>query len=353
MTGLSGKHICLVCHPYTARKDIGAGGDRYAYELARFIKPCAGRTTVMEAGIVRNLPTAIIAELGFQLRWSSMKADLYHAVMTVCATSALRQRKKPLVTTIHDLISLYVNQSQDRKWKFWYKSRCIKNAAAASDMIIVPFFSTKAQLIDDLKVKEEKIRVVHYGVDHEQFYPAPKVIKRKRKVLFVGALNKGKGVDSLVLCWDQVIDKYKDVELVLASKGWDSNYIKNLIAQTKNKDSIKLIGFIPEDKLRKAYLDADIAIFPSRYGFGLPTLEAMACGTPTISGNTLDAPEFVQNAGLLVNPDNLEDLSSKILCLLSDDSKYKDLVQKGIERSSHFHWKKTASDTMKVYEELL
>ena len=353
MKKLSQKHVCLICHPYTARKDIGAGGDRYAYEIAQYLKPCAKKTSIMEAGIIRSLPAALLAEAKFQMRWISMKADLYHAVMTVCATSALRQPKTPLITTIHDLISIYVNQKQDSRWKFWYKARAIKKAASLSDIIIVPFFSTKSQLINDLNVNEEKIRVVHYGVDHEQFFPSPKNPYKKKTVLFVGALNKGKGVDSLVLCWDHVIEKYPDAELVLASKGWDSDYIKNLMSQIKNKDSIKLKGFIPENKLRDAYVDADIAIFPSRYGFGLPTLEAMACGTPTISGNTLDAPEFVQDAGLLANPDDLNDLSSSIVRLLSDEALYKILCQKGLERASHFHWKKTAHNTMLVYEELL
>lgn len=353
MDKLSQKHICLICHPYTARKDIGAGGDRYAYEIARYLKPCAKKTSVIEAGIIRNLPAALLAEAKFQMRWMNMRADLYHAVMTVCATSALRQPKRPLITTVHDLISIYVNQKQDSRWKFWYKARAIKKATSQSDLIIVPFFSTKSQLINDLNVKEEKIRVVHYGVDHEQFFPSPKKQHQKKKVLFVGALNKGKGVDSLVLCWDRVIDKYQNAELILASKGWDSDYIKNLINQIRNKDSIKLTGFIPEDKLRDAYVDADIAIFPSRYGFGLPTLEAMACGTPTICGNTLDAPEFVQDAGLLTNPDDLDDLANNIFRLLSDESLYKNLCQKGIERASHFHWKKSAHDTMLVYEEML
>jgi len=347
------KHICLVCHPYTALKDIGAGGDRYAYELANHIAKHVGKLEILESGIIRSFGNAAFKELFFQMKLFSKKADIYHAVASVSANSALRQSKRPLVTTIHDLIALHVNSKQDTALKFKFKAHCIKNAAKKSDLIIVPFLSSKESLINNVGIKEEKIRLVTYGVDHQQFYPSPRPKNTMKKVFFVGALNKGKGVDSLVLCWDRVIAKYPDAQLILASKGWDSQYIKELVAQCKHNDKIRIIGFIPEDKLREAYSKADLTIFPSRYGFGLPVLESMASGTPTISGNTLDAPEFVGDAGLLVDPDDLEDMSEKIVTLLADGELSRSLVEKGIEKAKHYDWKIAAIETMDVYQELL
>ena len=115
------------------------------------------------------------------------------------------------------------------------------------------------------------------------------------------------------------------------------------------KDRIHFIGFIPEDQLRAAYVYADVAAFPSRYGFGLPTLESMACGTSTVSSRALDAPEFVDDAGLMADPDDSNELASQIIRLLSDDDFRQEIEKKGLKKSSQYSWDRTAQMTAEVY----
>ena len=353
LASLNQKSISYICHPYTARKDIGAGADRYAYELIRKVKPFMGSVRIYEADIVRSLPKAIIAEAAFQAKMLRERSDLFHAVASVSASSLLRQKKRPVVTTIHDIIPFLVSDKNDAKWKFAYKRHCIRQAIKKSDLVIVPFKSTFDFLINELKTDENKLRLVNYGVDHSQFFPGEKPVNQVKKVLFVGAVNKGKGIDSLVKSWDLVINEFPDTELLIASKGWDTEYIISLIEKCRHKNKIRRLGFIPERDLREAYLNADISIFPSRYGFGLSTLESMACGTPTISGRTLDAPEFVGDAGLLVNPDDLNDIAEKILLLLKDEDLYQELILKGINKARIYTWENSAVNTLKVYSDLI
>ena len=353
---LKNHSVNFICHPYTARKDIGAGGDRYSYELIRYYRDWIGDASmrVCEAGINRRLLSAALAEIPFVARMLCDRSDLYHATTTASGASILRLGKRPVITTIHDLIFLYVKQAQDQAWKTWYKTRAIHQAAQKSDLIIVPFRSTYDQLVNDLKIPESRLRCVPYGIDREQFYPGQrKRTDSKKQVLFVGALNRGKGVDTLIRSWAQVVARVPNAELVLASKGWDIPLVNQWVEESPAKASIVRRGFVPEADLRQAYIDADLTVFPSRYGFGLPTLESMACGTPTVSGRTLDAPEFVGDAGLMADPNNADELGDAISRILMDDSLSQQLKQKGLEKASHYSWAETSKKTFQVYGELL
>ena len=113
-----------------------------------------------------------------------------------------------------------------------------------------------------------------------------------------------------------------------------------------------MTGFIPEQELRAAYIYADVTSFPSRYGFGLSVLESMACGTATVSGRTLDAPEFVGNAGSMVDPESPAELAGALIKLLSDSTFRSDMVKAGLEKSGQYDWETTAAETSRVYQEL-
>jgi glycosyltransferase involved in cell wall biosynthesis len=113
------------------------------------------------------------------------------------------------------------------------------------------------------------------------------------------------------------------------------------------------VGFIPEGQLRSAYVHADLTAFPSRYGFGLATLESMACGTPTVSGRTLDAPEFIGDAGLMADPNDAGELATQIIRGLVDSELRENLIRRGLEKSGAYHWQQMAVETAAVYRTLL
>lgn len=354
--------VCLVLHPYTARKDIGAGHDRYAYELLSRLSTFGAKVTTFDSGHLKTIPQALKAEATAILKLKRRTHRVFHATATANAMAPITANKHPLVTTIHDVLWFFVKAKYDSGLKYFLKANAIKRAAYKSDAIIVPFESTREFLTSELGVSNSKIRLVRYGVDHEQFFPLgngeelprPSFFPRNRRViLFVGAVNFGKGVDTLIRCFPQVAAANPDVDLVIGSGGWDTPLVRKIWKECPAKDRIHFTGFIPEELLRSAYIHADVTCFPSRYGFGLATLESMACGTPTVSGRTLDAPEFVGDAGLMTDPESEEELSTALNAILQDSSLAKSLKEKGLAKASQYRWEATAKETTSVYREFL
>jgi glycosyltransferase involved in cell wall biosynthesis len=174
-----------------------------------------------------------------------------------------------------------------------------------------------------------------------------------KNVLFVGALNLGKGIDTLIRCFHQVVRAVPDARLIVGSKGWDTPVVREIWQQSPGKDRIEFVGFIPESELRAAYIHADVSCFPSRYGFGLAIGESMACGTPTVSGRTLDAPDFVGDAGLMANPDDEDELAAQLIKLLADPKVHADYRQRGLDHMAKLTWERCAADTAEVYRTLV
>jgi len=356
--------VTLVIHPYTARKDLGAGHDRYAYELLTNLPAFDVTVRRFESGEQRGLVGAALAEARAVARLALTRApsDVYHATATMNAMAPLTARKRPLVTTIHDVLWFFVRDRYDSSLKFRIKTAGIRRAALGSDCIIVPFQSTLRFLVDELRVPERRIHVIPYGVDHAQFHPpaADEKVPRpaafpahaERVVLFIGATNFGKGIDTLLRAFAAVARAAPDVHLVVGSKGWDTPQLKELWEASPAKEKIHFVGFIPEEELRAAYVHAAVTAFPSRYGFGLATLESMACGTPTVSGRTLDAPEFVGDAGLMADPENADELAEQIVRLLADDALARQLRSKGLAKSAQYRWDLTAKKTAETYRSL-
>jgi len=354
---------CLIVHPYTARKDIGAGHDRYAYELLNRLPSLGVTPTLFESGHLTTVSQALMAEVKAVARLACMrgKERVYHATATVNAQSAITARKHPLVTTIHDVLWFAVGAHYDSRIKYFLKTNAIRRAAARSDALIVPFASTRDFLVNELKTPAERIHIVPYGVDHDQFYgmrpeedlPRPVFFPAGKVVLFVGAVNFGKGIDTLIQCFDRVVKSVPDAQLVVGSGGWDTPLLRPIWEKSSVKEHIRFVGFIPEGQLRSAYVHADLTAFPSRYGFGLATLESMACGTPTVSGRTLDAPEFIGDAGLMADPNDAEELATQIIRGLVDGELRESLIRRGLGKSAAFRWQQMAVETAAVYRTLL
>jgi glycosyltransferase involved in cell wall biosynthesis len=120
------------------------------------------------------------------------------------------------------------------------------------------------------------------------------------------------------------------------------------------ENHMHFMGFVPEDDLPALYNGADLFAFPSLYeGFGLPVLEAMACGTPVITSNVSSLPEVAGNAALLVDPYNVDELAGAIRRILSDPALAADLRARGLERARQFSWERTAQETLEVYRNVL
>lgn len=270
----------------------------------------------------------------------------------------------PTVITVHDLAFLHWPHFLTKDSAAYYGQ--IDRAAKHAKHIIVPSESTKQDIIAQLGVAPNRVTVIYEAAD-ETFVPLPLLetraeIQRRYNlppsfILFVGTIEPRKNVDGLLRAYRHLRTKYgvQDTALVIAGgKGWLADTIEQLVDELDLRRSTYFLGRVPDEDLHRLYVAARCHVHPAHYeGFGLPPLEAMACGTPTIVSNISSLPEVVGDAALLVNPNNWEEIAVALHRLLTDDDLHAELRQKGLERAHHFSWSLTAQRTLEVYRRVV
>jgi glycosyltransferase involved in cell wall biosynthesis len=343
--------VALLCFPYFPSKDTGRGHDRYVYELVMNLREAARslELEVVEQGFSKGVSAAFgkLFKLGTDLLRT--RADVFHAITPMAGAAAILAGKRKVVVTVHDLIPFHVT-SYDYSWKYSYVRFCTRLCAERAAAVIVPYGVTRDEIVKSLKGTASRVHVVNYGVDHATYYPRPELARKPRQVLYIGEVSRSKGVDVLIKAFQRVKLSVPDAELIIGGKtNKDQPLLEELSRELGVKD-VTFKGFIPEEELATYYSTTTLMVFPSRYGFGLSVLEAMACGTPVVAAAALDAPEFVADAGLLVEPDDVEGLGESIRRVLTEPNLQTDLTRKGIERARRFSWSNTAAGTLSVYE---
>jgi len=269
----------------------------------------------------------------------------------------------PTVITVHDLAFLHWPHFLTQDHASYYGQ--IDRAVHRANHIIVPSESTKSDLIAQLGVREKKVSVIYEAAD-ELFAPMPVEQARQelaefdlpeRFVLFVGTIEPRKNVDGLVRAFRRLVVRngIGDTGLVIAgARGWLTEDLENQINAPELEGRIKLLGRVSDEDLHRLYVAARCHVHAAHYeGFGLPPLEAMACGTPTIVSNISSLPEVVGDAALLVDPQNEEELSVALHRLLTDDTLHAELREKGLQRAKCFSWEKAALQTLDVYRRVM
>lgn len=266
------------------------------------------------------------------------------------------------IITIHDLTPLRMKNFFKPGIKsglaLWIQSILVKRMKA----VITDSEHSKSDIIEFLSISPEKINVIPLGVDKE-FNPATiqkiKSVQRTyslpdKYLLYVGDVNPNKNLPVLL----KIVAKLK-VNLVIVSRAFEKELLpeivnlRKMISELGINHLVKVLPSVqmdPIDDLVAIYSGAYVYVQPSLYeGFGLPILEAMACGVPVVSSNASSLPEVTGDAALLVKPTEI-DLAEGIKKLLSDIGLRRKLIEKGLARAQKFDWAKTASLTLKVYE---
>ena len=233
----------------------------------------------------------------------------------------------PKITTIHDLTALLFPQEVHPKIAAVHK-RKLAWVKKESDLIIAVSESTKKDIIRFLGIPEEKIKVIYEAVD-ERFKP-----QSQERI-------------------DKIKNKY-DIEgdYLLCFTGPARKNIERVKKACSGRQ-IFIVGkpYVSIEDLPSLYSGALCLVYPSLYeGFGLPILEAMACGCPVVTANVSSMPEVAGNAGVLVNPESVEDITKGIKKALENRE---DFVKKGFKQAEKFSWEKTAQETLKVYKSLV
>jgi glycosyltransferase involved in cell wall biosynthesis len=335
--------------------NLGPGALRFYLISRRPVYENAGLPTHVRQEVVR-WPFS----RGWQsvaLPWAAMRLrlDLLHLpAFTVPPLAPC-----PLVVTVHDLAYL-THPECCREETVSYLSRRVPPALKKAAAVFTPSIFVKEEIIRHFALSPAKIHPIPHGVSPEfKVLPAEAVAKTRKELglperffLFVGTIEPRKNVRRLIEAFGRAVAQGLDCFLVLAgAKGWKCEEIYRLPQQLGIERWVLFLGYAPDDLLPALYNAATAFVYPSLYeGFGLPVLEAMACGTPVIASNTSSLPEVVGEAGMLVNPLDTGELASAMLFLVLNPEVKQDLARRGIERAARFSWERTARETLKVYE---
>lgn len=316
--------------------------------------------------IIPKVPSRLTYPIGLPYIIKKSKIDILHVPLhwPLQITPFFFNFNIKKVLTIHDLTPLLFPETHTKEnLKWWVSSlNLIKNR---TDVLIADSLHTKNDCINYLNIPAKKIKVIHLAADSifKSYEDKEEILgDLKRKyclkssfILFVGTLEKRKNIPNLIRAFHKL--KKRGIEhklIIIGGKGWKYDDIFNTVNELNLKKDVLFMGYVPNEDLVKFYNAADLFVYPSLYeGFGLPPLEAMACGCPVITSNTSSLPEVVGDAGITIDPHNCNALADAMYEILTKDSLRLKLSDKSLKRAKMFSWEKTARETWKIYEEVI
>lgn len=301
----------------------------------------------------------------FSLRMSFPWAKLTREceVVHMPAYTVLPPVKAKVVVTIHGLSCLVYPKTCTLRMRRRY-SYFLTWVRQKADVVISVSEATRKDLIQLAHIPPEKIKVIRFAPSKKfRLVNGDAVIDSILKsykierpfILSVSVLSPIKNLGTAIYAYQRYLVKnpkspYKFV--IVGRRGWLYQEIFKIVENLGIQEKVIFVGQLAHDQLVYIYNAADLFLFVSLYeGFGIPVLEAMACGTPVITSNVSSLPEIAGDAAKLVDPYNIEDIASAMEELLNDKELRREMAEKGFEKAKCFSWEKTAKETIRVYEE--
>lgn len=282
------------------------------------------------------------------------KIDVFHSSDWIEPPSNARK-----VTTVHDLV-IYKYPESSHPDIVQTQKRRLKWVKKESDLIIADSQATKNDIVEILRIKTSRIKVVYPGIK-EIFKIASSqeidAVSRKYNleqdyILAIGKREPRKNLDRVLSAFEKFLThplistrKRLPELIIVGRRGWGKG-----IAPSKR---VRILGFVPQTDLPALYSGAKIFVYPSLYeGFGLPVVEAMACGCPVITSNRGSLKEVSGDAAIFVDPEISDDIAIKLSKLFIDNNLRQELVKKGKENARRFSWEQSAKKIVEIYEKL-
>jgi glycosyltransferase involved in cell wall biosynthesis len=339
--------------------------DRYAlfYNRERGIEPLAG---------LGHLPACTVA-LGYKpwrmLVWLGQltcvgfdrllpDAELFHATEHLL----LPLRSVPTVLTVHDLIFRHLPEHH-KPLNRWYLNLTMPLYCRRAGHVIAVSEHSKRDLISAYGIAAEKITVV-YEAAASNFRPqTPQKVAAvraryglpERYLLFVGTIEPRKNLARLLVAFEAVrADGLVDGLVIVGQRGWLYGDFFARLEESPVREAVLLPGYVPDADLPAFYAGAQTLVLPSVYeGFGLPVLEAMACGTPAVASNASSIPEIGGDAALYFDPLDVEAAVGAIRRLLREAGLRAEMQRRGLAQAARFSWQRAAAETQAVYDAML
>jgi glycosyltransferase involved in cell wall biosynthesis len=301
--------------------------------------------------------------LPLPIQWIVGRLDLFHSPDFVLPPLG----RTPAVLTLHDLSFLQVPEHFVPSFRA-YLEKAVPRAVRQATLILADSKSTKHDLDELLGVPQARVEVLYPGVE-SRFRPIQEgeTLERvrahyklpERFVLGLSTLQPRKNFDGLVWAFRRLVtgqsgDRFESLHLVIAGgSGWMSEGAVELVERLGLGNRVHFIGFVKDEDLPALYSLAAVFAFPSWYeGFGLPILEAMACGTPVVAADNSSLPEVVGQAGLLVKAEDCDALAQSLYRLLTDQALRTSLILAGQWQARRFTWENAARQLLEVYHRL-
>lgn len=281
------------------------------------------------------------------------KADIFHGTLNVVPLVC----PIPSVVTIHDLAFIRF-PGTFRSYNRTYLDFATRLSVRRSARILAVSEHTKREVVGLLGVDPDRVVVTPNAARAHFRPPDPTVLAAFRArhslpehfVLYVGTLEPRKNLTTLLDAYRQIAPERRVPLLIGGGKGWMYTPVFERLEALGLRDSVHFVGYIEEEDLPLWYAAATLFVFPSLYeGFGMPPLEAMACGTPVVTSTSSSLPEVVGDAGLMIPPTDADALATAIVRLLNDSALRSELRQRGLQRAQQFAWQTTAARTLAVY----
>ena len=264
------------------------------------------------------------------------------------------------VVTIHDLVPVKFPEWSTKSQSLRF-SWIVKHSARLAESIITVSEASKNDIVQLTGVDPAKVNVTYLGVD-PLFRPLAKHEKENftdeksisdQYILYVGSIHPRRNLLRLIEAFKICKEKYDiphRLKLTGMIFGKDADLVK-LIEENGLEDTIDFLGFVSDEELLGFYNCADVFIYPSLYeGFGLPVIEAMACGTPVITSNVSSLPEISMGAALLVDPLSIDDITNAIFRIVSDKQAAQQFTNKGFDVCKKYRWEETANQTLNLFK---
>lgn len=319
--------------------------------------------------VYRRPDTSLADQLAFPLYVRRFAADLFHIPLNVVAWFMPR----PYVVTVHDMSSLLFPPASGRRRLF--RRQQFRRGLLRATRVIAVSGATRRDVENLLGVPPDRIRQIYDAPDPRFLVDGGaqcaasqeerrRVLERYQVnypyILYAGAIRPQKNVPRLVEAFAVLRGDlenhpvYKDLRLIIIGDEI-ARYpaVRRTVIRTRVEPVVRFLGFLPFETLRVFYQCAAVFAFPSLYeGFGLPPLEAMACGTPVVTSNVSSLPEVVGDAALLVNPENVFDIARGLREALLNESLRRELIQRGHQQVRRYSWEATAREVLEVYQEV-
>ncbi len=268
------------------------------------------------------------------------------------------------VVTVHDMVYKAFPETVRARTKYMLDTG-LKSSMKRADLIVTDSEFSKAEILKYFPQHKNKLRVVPCGVDLERFRPCekPERIPEVKKslgiegdyFLYVGTIEPRKNLERLIAAYHIFTQRVKDApKLVLAGgKGWLYDNIFAKVTELGLSEKVIFTQYVPSEDMNPLMCGAIAFVFPSVYeGFGMPPLEAMACGVPVISSGEASLPEVTGDCAVICDAYSPESIAEGLFRLYSDENLRKELGRRGYERAQSFTWENSAEILYKVYEEL-